>query len=207
MFGSIYDTTSSSPPTPNPIQPILYRCKVRPVMTTSTPLVNSKTLMMVHRFTATPLDVRVGAPHQCPFGSVASYHMYVNVRLHIPMTTNNDVITMTHHCDVIRPLLVCWSQNMPRAACFAWKRERRCKMVGGNESRLPQVRQLWIGRCLPNGASTPPQRHAGGTQTEQKREDTDGSPPTVPPHTISVSEGSHSVIQFFADMRHTNASS
>ena len=35
----------------------------------------------------------VGAPHQCPLGSVASYLIYADVRLHIPMTHHNDRLT------------------------------------------------------------------------------------------------------------------
>ena len=32
-------------------------------------------------------------PHQCPLGSVASYLIYVDMRLHIPMTHRNDAGT------------------------------------------------------------------------------------------------------------------
>ena len=32
----------------------------------------------------------VGAPHQCPLGSVASYLIYADVQLHITMTHHND---------------------------------------------------------------------------------------------------------------------
>ena len=37
-----------------------------------------------------PLKRGVGAPHQCPLGSVASYLIYADVRLRIPMTHNDD---------------------------------------------------------------------------------------------------------------------
>ena len=40
-----------------------------------------------------PLRRGVGAPHQCPLESVASYlcHIYTDVQLHIPMTHRADV--------------------------------------------------------------------------------------------------------------------
>jgi len=38
-----------------------------------------------------PLRMGFGAPHQCPFGSVASFLSYADARWCIPMTHNNDV--------------------------------------------------------------------------------------------------------------------
>ena len=41
-------------------------------------------------YTDRPLDRRVGAPHQCPLGSVASYIIYADAWLHILTTHVND---------------------------------------------------------------------------------------------------------------------
>ena len=39
---------------------------------------------------ADPLRRGFGPPHQCHLGSVASFHIHADVRLHIPLTRHND---------------------------------------------------------------------------------------------------------------------
>ena len=52
-----------------------------------------------------PVRRGVGAPHQCPLGSVASYLqlIYADVRLHIPMTSHSGYgnISPETFCDVV----------------------------------------------------------------------------------------------------------
>ena len=87
-------------------------------------VVNSRTLKGCTA--PTPPFFWVGAPHQCPLASVASYLMYADVRLHIPMTHHNDVTRLMQdgvapyhgasNPDVMRYVLV-GKMHMQPAGC------------------------------------------------------------------------------------------
>ena len=76
-----------------------------------------------------------------------------------------------------------------------------------------KVDYLKYDNCGSEGVSQTEQALRHNAMREVLKRNRNARTLTVPPrramhiHTISVSEGSHSVIQFFADMRYTNASS
>ena len=65
------------------------------------------------------LDGGVGAPRQCPLESVASYLIYADVRLHIPMTHRNDVIRYHSPEEEIAFGPACWLWDYLRRSGLA----------------------------------------------------------------------------------------